>query len=124
MSDRRENSVLFSLRELRSIEDDRVKQEESAEAARIEAERKAREEEIRRAKEAEKRKFEVQQAELQAQLDKASNDAERAKIRERINLNNEAHTKQHAGSGATKSDGRPKVKVNTKTNDPLGGLDL
>jgi colicin import membrane protein len=53
MSDRRENSVLFSLRELRSIEEDRVKQEVDAEQARIEAERRAREEEIRRAKEAE-----------------------------------------------------------------------
>ena len=42
MSDRRENSVLFSLRELRSIEEDRVKQEYDAEKERIEAERRAR----------------------------------------------------------------------------------
>ena len=38
MSDRRENSVLFSLRELRTIEEDRVKQEEEGEKARIDAE--------------------------------------------------------------------------------------
>jgi len=52
MAERRENSVLFSLRELRGIEDDRVKTEEEAEQARVEAERQAREDEIRRAKEA------------------------------------------------------------------------
>src|SRR5437016_8492169 len=56
MSDRRENSVLFSLRELRTIEDDRVQQEADAEKARIESERRAREDEIRRAKEAEESK--------------------------------------------------------------------
>jgi len=56
MAERRENSVLFSLRELRNIEDERVKQEEAEDRARIEAERKAREEEIRRAKEAEEQK--------------------------------------------------------------------
>lgn len=56
MAERRENSVLFSLRELRNIEDERVKQEEAEDRARIDAERKAREEEIRRAKEAEEQK--------------------------------------------------------------------
>src|SRR5215475_12807014 len=56
MAERRENSVLFSLRELRGIEEERVKGEEEAERARIEAERRAREEEIRRAKEAEEAK--------------------------------------------------------------------
>ena len=56
MAERRENSVLFSLNELRNIESDRVRGEEEAERARIEAERKAREDEIRRAKEAEEAK--------------------------------------------------------------------
>jgi colicin import membrane protein len=56
MAERRENSVLFSLNELRNIEQDRVRGEEEAERARIEAERRAREEEIRRAKEAEEAK--------------------------------------------------------------------
>src|SRR5438552_7105193 len=56
MAERRENSVLFSLNELRNIEQDRVRGEEEAEQARIEAERRAREEEIRRAKEAEEAK--------------------------------------------------------------------
>jgi hypothetical protein len=57
MAERRENSVLFSLRELRNIEDERVKTEEEAEQARLEAEQRAREEEIRRAKEEEERKI-------------------------------------------------------------------
>src|SRR5438067_12809974 len=56
MAERRENSVLFSLNELRNIESDRVRGEEDAERARIEAERRAREDEIRRAKEAEEAK--------------------------------------------------------------------
>ena len=41
MSDRRENSVLFSLKELRRIEDDRVRLEQDELAARREAERAA-----------------------------------------------------------------------------------
>ena len=57
MSDRRENSVLFSLRELRNIEEDRVKQEEDAEKSRIESERRAREDEVRQAKEADEAKI-------------------------------------------------------------------
>jgi colicin import membrane protein len=61
MAERRENSVLFSLNELRNIEQDRVKSEEEAERARIEAERRAREEEIRRAKEAEEAKVRAEQ---------------------------------------------------------------
>jgi colicin import membrane protein len=61
MAERRENSVLFSLNELRNIESDRVKGEEEAERARIEAERRAREEEIRRAKEAEEAKVRAEQ---------------------------------------------------------------
>jgi colicin import membrane protein len=56
MAERRENSVLFSLRELRNIEDERVKGEEEAEQARVEAEQRAREEAIRRSKEEEERK--------------------------------------------------------------------
>ena len=53
MSDRRENSVLFSLKELRRIEDDRVRQEQDELAARREAERAAKEAADRAAREAE-----------------------------------------------------------------------
>ena len=60
MAERRENSVLFSLSELRKIEEDRIRQEDdqrkaAAEAVRqqqIEAERRAREEEERKRREA------------------------------------------------------------------------
>ena len=60
MAERRENSVLFSLSELRKIEEDRIRQEddqrkavaEAARQAQIEAERRAREEEERKRKEA------------------------------------------------------------------------
>jgi colicin import membrane protein len=57
MSERpRENSVLFSLRELRRIEDDRVKKEQDAARAKAEAERQAREAAERAAREAEEQR--------------------------------------------------------------------
>ena len=51
MSDRHENSVLVALRELRGIEDDRVKREQEEQRARIEGERLAKETAERRARE-------------------------------------------------------------------------
>jgi len=56
MSDRRENSVLFSLKELRRIEDDRVRLEQDELAARRESERSAKEAAERAAREAEERR--------------------------------------------------------------------
>jgi len=53
MSDRHENSVLVALRELRGIEDERVKREQEEARARIEAERAAKEAAARRAREEE-----------------------------------------------------------------------
>jgi hypothetical protein len=61
MAERRENSVLFSLRELRTIEEDRIRGEEEAEQARIESERQAREAEERRRREAEEAKIRAEQ---------------------------------------------------------------
>jgi hypothetical protein len=61
MAERRENSVLFSLRELRTIEEDRVKGEEEAEKARIAAEIRAREEAERQRREAEEAKIRAEQ---------------------------------------------------------------
>jgi len=63
-SDRAENSVLFSLRELRRFEDERLKAEadarraqaEAERQARVEAEQRARDEETRRAREEEERR--------------------------------------------------------------------
>ena len=58
MSERpRENSVLFSLRELRRIEDDRVKKEQEAARAKAEAERQAKEAADRATREAEERRI-------------------------------------------------------------------
>jgi colicin import membrane protein len=51
MAEQRENSVLFSLKELRRIEDDRIRQEEADVQARAEAERRSREDAERRARE-------------------------------------------------------------------------
>jgi hypothetical protein len=51
MAEQRENSVLFSLKELRRIEDDRIRQEETDAQARVEAERRSREDAERRARE-------------------------------------------------------------------------
>jgi len=56
MSDRRENSVLFSLKELRRIEDDRQRREQDELTARREAERAAREAAERAAREDEERR--------------------------------------------------------------------
>ncbi len=56
MAERRENSVLFSLKELRRIEDDRVKKEQEDAQARAEAERQAKEAAVRAAREDEERR--------------------------------------------------------------------
>ena len=52
-----ENSLLFSLKELRSIEEDRVKQEQDAERNRIESEKKAELDAKQRIKDEEERKI-------------------------------------------------------------------
>jgi dTMP kinase len=56
MSDRRENSVLVALRELRGIEDERVKREQEEARARLEAERAAKEAAALRAREEEEQR--------------------------------------------------------------------
>jgi translation initiation factor IF-2 len=55
-SDRPDNSVLFSLKELRRLEDERVKAEADARRAQAEAEQRARDEETRRTREEEERR--------------------------------------------------------------------
>ena len=56
MAERRDNSVLFSLSELRQIEEERVQQEVAGEKARLAAEIKAKEDSERRAREDQERK--------------------------------------------------------------------
>jgi colicin import membrane protein len=82
MAERRENSVLFSLRELRNIEDERVKTEEEAERARIEAERRAKEEAIRLAREEEERKI----REAEDRVRREREDQERAERDHQVRL--------------------------------------
>ena len=57
MSERRENSVLFSLKELRNIEDGRVKKEKEDAQARVDAERAAKAAAERAVREAEERRL-------------------------------------------------------------------
>ena len=56
-----ENSVLFSLRELRRIEDDRVKKEQETVRAKAEAERQAKEAAEQATREAEARRVHEEQ---------------------------------------------------------------
>jgi colicin import membrane protein len=81
MAERRENSVLFSLNELRNIESDRVRSEEEAERQRIEAERKAREDEIRRAKEAEEAKRRAEEDRVRRDIEEKERIAREADLR-------------------------------------------
>ena len=87
MAEPRENSVLFSLKELRQIEDQRVKQEEEAEQARAEAERKAQEDAVRQAAEAAERKV----REEQDRLHRMKEDKERQLREEQMRLEAEKH---------------------------------
>jgi hypothetical protein len=64
MSERRENSVLFSLKELRNIEDGRVKKEKEEAEARVASERAAKEAAERAVRDAEERKIREEQDRL------------------------------------------------------------
>lgn len=75
-SEKRESSVLFSLRELRSIEETRVREEEDAAKAAEEARIRARMDEERRGRE-------VEEAKIRAQEDAARRDREMADQRAR-----------------------------------------
>ena len=63
MSEQKESSVLFSLKELMNLEEDRIEQEENEEKRKADAAERARQEEARRAEDA-------QQARLQAEEEK------------------------------------------------------
>jgi hypothetical protein len=113
MSDRRENSVLFSLRELRSIEDDRVKQEEEAEQQRVEAERLAREDEIRRAKEAEEAKIHAAEERVRRDRD----EKERAEREGQLRLQESerrAHIEAAARLEQTRIEAEARAKIEGK----------
>jgi hypothetical protein len=70
MAEKRENSVLFSLRELKNIEEDRVREEDDAQKARADAEHAAREAELRR------------QADERARMERDAQEAEERRLME------------------------------------------
>jgi hypothetical protein len=77
MPEQRENSVLFSLKELRRIEDDRIRQEESDAQARVESERRAREDAERRARdEVERRRREEEDRVRRIEEEKVAHERE------------------------------------------------
>jgi hypothetical protein len=74
--EKRENSVLFSLRELRQIEENRVQEEEQAHRSAEEARRAAAEEAERRRREAEEAKIR-EERDAQLAIERARENAER-----------------------------------------------
>ena len=72
MSEQKESSVLFSLKELMSLEEDRIKQEDDAKAAAIAAEAQAKADAERRAREEE-------EARIQAEENRRLNEERRAR---------------------------------------------
>ncbi len=79
---REENSLLFSLKELHKLEEDRQREEEDARLAAIEAERRAKEDAERAAREAEEARIKAQKdAERRAREEK-----ERKEMEDRVRL--------------------------------------
>jgi hypothetical protein len=81
MAERRENSVLFSLRELRKIEDNRVTQERSDAEAKAAAEERARQEAIRRKQEEEDRRRQEEEDKVRAAEDARQRQARDEQLR-------------------------------------------
>ena len=81
MADRRENSLLVSLKELRDLEEDRVREEEDAVRAREEAERRAKEDAIRAAKEAEEAKIREAEDKIRRETEEKERKAREERLR-------------------------------------------
>ena len=81
-SDRPENSVLFSLKELRRIEDERVKAEADARTAKAEAERRAKAEAEQRARDEETRRVREEEERRQ----RAENEREARQREDRLRV--------------------------------------
>jgi colicin import membrane protein len=109
-ADKRENSVLFSLRELRQIEEDRVRQEENLVRQKVEDERRAREDEIRRAQEEEeRRRREIEDAE-RARLD----EEERRRREDELRLE-ETERKHRIEAQARLEEQRLRMEIEAKS---------
>jgi colicin import membrane protein len=136
MSEQKESSVLFSLKELMNLEEDRIKQEEdqkraaaeAAERARLDAERRARDEEEARIRaEEQRRRAEEQRAReeaarlealRQAEIEKARVEAEQ-KARLEAMQAQQAHEAQLA---RIKQDESKKKLRNTIIGLSVGGV--
>lgn len=116
----RENSVLFSLKELRGIEDDRVKQEEEAARAKVAAEVRAKEDAVRKVKEEEERKAREEQdrmVRIQAEKEKQLRE-------EQMKLEAEKHKAQveaHARLEETRIQAEIHAKAHAK-KAPVGAI--
>jgi colicin import membrane protein len=110
MAERRENSVLFSLRELRQIEDDRVKQEEEEVRRREEAMRQARLAEERARLEAEERvRREAEEAEIRRLQQ------EELRVREEQLRLEEAARRHQIDAQARLEEQRLRMEIDAKT---------
>jgi colicin import membrane protein len=118
MSEEQESSVLFSLKELMSIEEERIRSEEeeakaqkaAAEQARLEAEQRAREEEAARlAAEEERRRLEEQRAREEAARLQAIQQAEMLKAQQ--------EAEQHARMAAMTAQQEHERALATITQD-------
>ncbi len=115
-----ENSVLFSLRELRTLESDRVRGEEEAEEARHLAARRAREAEVRRAEELEHARRAADQERERA----IQRERERQALEGRLRLEEAerlAHIEATARVEQTRIEAEARARVNRKPA-PLGAM--
>src|SRR5436190_21839258 len=91
--EKRENSVLFSLRELRQIEENRVQEEDAAVKSAEDARRKAKEDAERKAREAEEAKIQAER-DHQRSIEEARVAAER-EARMRVEAGEAAERQRH-----------------------------
>src|SRR5688500_5063891 len=112
MAEKRENSVLFSLRELRQIEDQRVQEE-------VDAAKKAEEERIRAQEEASRRKREAEEAARRAAEDEERRrveTAERSRREEELRLE-EAERRARVEANARLEEQRLKMEMHVKATE-------
>jgi colicin import membrane protein len=116
-----ESSVLFSLNELRSIEQDRVAEEREWERARREAERNAREQAEQRAREdVARRRLEREQA-----LRREESERARAEADERIRLREEelrVQAELEARREAVRVEAEARARLALERRFPVGGV--
>ena len=118
MAERRENSVLFSLKELRQIEDERVRDEENAEKARIDGERRAKEDAELKAKQEEERK----RREEEDRVQRLQSEKERQVREEQLRLEADKHRAQ-VEAAARLEEARMHAEVQAKASEkkaPMG----